>query len=68
MYHNKASGIKEKRSGLENCLKAVGEGDTSVVWKLHRLGRSLKHLINIVQYLMSKNVGFKVLTGKGPKI
>ena len=68
MYHDKASGIKEKRSGLENCLKALREGDTLVVWKLDRLGRSLKHLINIVQYLTSKNIGLKVLTGKGANI
>lgn len=42
--------------------------DTLIVWKLDRLGRSLKHLINIVQHLTSKNIGLKVLTGKGANI
>jgi DNA invertase Pin-like site-specific DNA recombinase len=59
MYHDKASGIKEKRSGLENCLEALRERDNLIVWKLDRLGRSLKHLINIVKYLISKNIGLK---------
>ena len=68
MYHDKASGIKEKRSDLENCLKALREEDILIVWKLNRLGRSLKHLINIVQYLTLKNIGLKVLTGKGANI
>ena len=49
-------------------LKGLRKSHTFIVWKLHRLGGSLKHLINIVQCLMSKNVGFKVLTGKGANI
>jgi DNA invertase Pin-like site-specific DNA recombinase len=68
IYNDKVSGIKEERVGLNNCLKALREGDTLVVWKLDRLGRSLKHLVNIVQELTNKGIGFKVLTGQGANI
>ena len=68
IYHDKVSGIKEQRIGLENCLKALREGDTLIVWKLDRLGRNLKHLINIIQDLINKKIGFKVLTGQGANI
>lgn len=68
IYHDKASGKKEERVGLENCLKSLRAGDTLVVWKLDRLGRSLKHLINIVQDLITRKVGLKVLTGQGANI
>jgi DNA invertase Pin-like site-specific DNA recombinase len=68
IYYDKASGKKEERVGLENCLKSLRAGDTLVVWKLDRLGRSLKHLINIVQDLITRKVGLKVLTGQGANI
>ena len=65
IYFDKASGKKESRPGLDSCLKALRSGDTLFVWKLDRLGRSLKHLIDIVQNLSVRGIGFKVLTGKG---
>lgn len=68
IYHDKASGKKEERAGLESCLKSLRSGDTLVVWKLDRLGRSLKHLINIVQDLVTRKIGLKVLTGQGANI
>ncbi len=68
IYYDYASGQKEKREGLENCLKALREGDVLVVWKLDRLGRSLKHLVNIVQDLINKKIGFKVIAGHGANI
>ena len=68
IYQDKISGSKEERPGLENCLKALREGDTLVVWKLDRLGRSLKHLVNTVQDLTNRNIGFKVLQGHGANI
>jgi DNA invertase Pin-like site-specific DNA recombinase len=68
IYYDKASGKKEERVGLENCLKSLRAGDTLVVWKLDRLGRNLKHLINIVQDLITRKVGLKVLTGQGANI
>ncbi len=49
-------------------LKALREGDTLVVWKLDRLGRNLRHLINTVHDLTQRGIGFKVLTGHGASI
>lgn len=68
IYQDHASGKKEDRPGLENCLKALREGDTLIVWKLDRLGRDLKHLVNLVQDLSDRKIGFKVLTGEGANI
>jgi len=68
IYSDKVSGVKEERVGLENCLKSLREGDTLIVWKLDRLGRNLKHLINIIQDLTNRKIGFKVLTGQGANI
>ena len=48
--------------------KALREGDTLVVWKLDRLGRSLRDLVNTVHDLTQRGVGFKVLTGHGAAI
>ena len=44
---------RDDRPGLAACLKAIGPGDTLVVWKLDRLGRDLRHLVNTVQELAS---------------
>lgn len=68
IYTDKISGAKDDRPGLEACLKALREGDTLVVWKLDRLGRSLRHLINTIDDLQKRDVGFKVLTGQGATI
>jgi DNA invertase Pin-like site-specific DNA recombinase len=68
IYVDKASGSKDDRPGLENCLKALREGDTLVVWKLDRLGRNLKHLVSTVDDLSKRNIGFKVLSGQGADI
>ena len=68
IYTDKISGVKDDRPGLENCLKALRKGDTLIIWKLDRLGRSLKHLIETIEKLNNKGVGFKVLTGEGVNI
>ncbi|ADR35437.1 Resolvase domain (plasmid) [Sulfuricurvum kujiense DSM 16994] len=68
IYVDKASGAKDDRPGLDNCLKALREGDTLVVWKLDRLGRNLKHLVSTVDDLSRRNIGFKVLSGQGADI
>lgn len=68
LYEDQASGKREDRPGLATCLKALRKGDTLLVWKLDRLGRNLRHLINTVHDLTSKGVGLKVLTGHGAAI
>ena len=68
IYEDLASGRHDNRPGLKECLKALQPGNTLVVWKLDRLGRSLKDLISIVESLREKNIGFKVLTGMGAEI
>lgn len=68
IYQDMCSGNNDHRSGLEACLKALQPGNTLVVWKLDRLGRNLKHLVNLVSDLHQKGIGFKVLTGQGAQI
>ena len=68
IYHDFASGAREDRPGLENCLRALRKGDVLVVWKLDRLGRNLAHLVNIVQGLSARGVGLRVLAGQGAQI
>jgi len=68
LYSDAASGKKDDRPGLASCLQALREGDTLVVWKLDRLGRSLRHLVNTVHELTNRGIGLKVLTGHGAAI
>jgi DNA invertase Pin-like site-specific DNA recombinase len=63
IYEDIASGKKDERPGLIACLKALRKGDTLVIWKLDRLGRSLKHLVETIDDLTKREIGFKVLTG-----
>ena len=56
-----ASGAKTHRPVLEDLLNKVRKGDVIVVWKLDRLGRSLKHLVELVSTLIDKGVGLKSL-------
>jgi len=68
LYSDTASGKQDDRPGLAACLQALREGDTLVVWKLDRLGRSLRHLVNVVHDLTSRGIGLRVLTGQGAAI
>lgn len=68
LYEDQASGKLEKRPGLTACLKAMRPGDTLAVWKLDRLGRDLRHLINTVHDLTRRDIGLKVLSGHGAAI
>ena len=68
IYSDFASGKLDGRPNLQACLKALRKEDTLVVWKLDRLGRDLKHLIDIVYELKTREVGFKVLAGQGAEI
>src|SRR6266699_5490211 len=62
IFTDTISGAKTERKGLDEALSFLREGDTLVVWKLDRLGRSLNHLIEIITALESKKIGFKSLT------
>jgi DNA invertase Pin-like site-specific DNA recombinase len=69
LYEDLASGKKDDRPQLAACLKALRDGeDTLVVWKLDRLGRNLRHLVNVVHDLTERRIGLKVLTGQGAAI
>ena len=68
IYTDHASGRHDERPGLNECLRALRDGDTLVVWKLDRLGRNVKHLTNLIDQFSKKNIGFKVLTGHGASI
>ena len=61
LYTDVASGAKADRPGLEAALHYLRAGDTLVVWKLDRLGRSLTHLIDTVRRLDARGIGFKSL-------
>lgn len=62
LFEDHASGAKDDRTGLAKALEFVHPGDVLVVWKLDRLGRSLSHLLEIVNTLKSKQVAFRSLT------
>jgi DNA invertase Pin-like site-specific DNA recombinase len=62
IFTDTASGAKTERKGLEEALGYVRKGDTLVVWRLDRLGRSLPHLISTMTSLEERDIGFKSLT------
>ena len=62
IYKDLASGIKDNRKGLLEALKYLQKGDTLVVWKLDRLGRSLSHLVKLINELKEREVEFCSLT------
>lgn len=59
MFVDKISGAKSARPGLDDCLRELKAGDTLAVWRLDRLGRSVRHLIDLVEQLRQRKVGFK---------
>src|SRR5436309_8248338 len=61
IFTDTASGAKAERTGLNEALEYVREGDTLVVWRLDRLGRSLRHLIETITELNNRKIGFKSL-------
>lgn len=62
IYEEKKSGSQIQREELTRVLDLLRKGDTLVVWRLDRLGRTLKHLIEIINQLENRGIGFKSLT------
>ena len=62
IYEEQASGKNTARPELEACLKSLRAGDTLIVWRLDRLGRSLADLIRLTQELRTRDIGFASLT------
>ena len=61
VFTDVVSGVKATRPGLDKALAYLRDGDTLVVWKLDRLGRSIKHLIETIKSLSERKIGFKSL-------
>src|SRR5436305_8057364 len=62
IFSDVVSGAKAERTGLHEAVEFLREGDTLVVWRLDRLGRSLKHLIETITKLNNRKIGFKSIT------
>lgn len=62
IFTDQVSGTASRRLGLDNALARCGAGDVLVVWRLDRLGRSLSHLIEVIQQLGKREVGFVSLS------
>ena len=61
VYTDRASGARSNRPGLDACIAALEPGDTLAVWRLDRLGRSMPHLVGLVDQLLGKGIGFRSL-------
>lgn len=68
LHQDRASGARDDRPGLRACIDDLRTGDVLVVWKLDRLGRSLSHLIKIVEQLKQRGVAFRSLTEANRKL
>jgi len=62
------TGTRKDLPGWNDCNKVLRKGDTLIVWRLDRLGRSLRNLVAIVEDLAKREVGFRILEGMGSKI
>jgi DNA invertase Pin-like site-specific DNA recombinase len=61
IFIDKASGARSERPGLDACLRRLEPGDTLLVWRLDRLGRSMPHLVMLIEELLGKRIGFRSL-------
>ena len=62
IFTDKLSGAKDDRPGLARCLKTLQAGDTLIVWRLDRLGRSMRHLVTVIADLRERAVGFRSIS------
>lgn len=62
IFEDKISGKTSERPGLKKLLKALSEGDTLIIWKLDRLGRSMRHLVTLIEELRQRGINFRSLT------
>ena len=62
IFEEKISGTSKDRPELEQCLRMLRKGDTLTVWRLDRLGRSLKDLVEIISSLEERGIGFYSIT------
>jgi DNA invertase Pin-like site-specific DNA recombinase len=62
IFTDVVSGSKTDRPGLNECLETLQSGDTLVVWRLDRLGRSMSHLVSTIENLIAKKIGFKSIS------
>lgn len=62
IFEDKISGKTAERPGLKKLFKRLSPGDTLIVWKLDRLGRSMRHLVVLVEELRQRSVNFRSLT------
>lgn len=62
IFEDKISGKTSERPGLKKVLKTLTAGDTLVVWKLDRLGRSMRHLVTLIEELRVSGINFRSLT------
>ena len=61
IFIDKISGVRTERPGLDKCMGELEAGDTLLVWRLDRLGRSMAHLVALVEDLGKKGIGFRSL-------
>ena len=61
IFVDKASGARSNRPGLDSCIDNLNSGDTLIVWRLDRLGRSMPHLVSLVETLLGNGIGFRSL-------
>jgi DNA invertase Pin-like site-specific DNA recombinase len=61
IFIDKISGVRTERPGLDKCMTELEVGDTLLVWRLDRLGRSMAHLVTLVEDLGKKGIGFRSL-------
>jgi len=60
IFLDQISGTKVERPGLDKCLTELQSGDTLLVWRLDRLGRSMSHLVSLIEGLRMRGVGFRL--------